>query len=180
VLDVLTGKASDKMTGNGHTSLSVFGIGTEYTTTQWRSILRQLLVLGFLKVDTAGYGGIQLTEKSRPLLRGDIELPLRRDLLVSQKSHKPKASKAPISAADSDLFDALRACRKDLASEHGVPPYVIFHDTTLAHMATVKPQTKTEMLAVSGVGETKLDRFGAEFLNVIETYITNQQQGSSA
>jgi len=175
VLDVLTGKASDKMTNNGHTELSVFGIGSEYTTTQWRSILRQLLVLGFLKVDTAGYGGIQLTQKSRSLLRGEIALPLRRDLLVSQKSHKPKASKAPINAADSDLFDALRACRKELATEHGVPPYIIFHDTTLAHMATVKPQTKTEMLSVSGVGQTKLDRFGTEFLNVIETYITTLQ-----
>ena len=171
VLDVLTGKASDKMQNNGHTELNVFGIGKEYTTVQWRSILRQLLVLGFLTVDTSGYGAIQLTEKSRPLLRGEIDLPLRKDLLVAAKTRKPKASKAPVNDADSDLFDALRACRKELAAEHGVPPYVVFHDTTLAHMASVKPQTKTELLAVSGVGQAKLDRFGRDFLDVIEHYL---------
>ncbi|MFK8029057.1 MAG: DNA helicase RecQ [Gammaproteobacteria bacterium] len=170
VLDVLMGKKSDKMSNNGHTELSVFGIGSEYTQAQWRSILRQLLVLGFLKIDTGGYGAVQLTEKARPLLRGEIELPLRKDILLTQKKVKPKASKAQVNEADSDLFDALRACRKDLASEHGVPPYVIFHDSTLAHMASLRPLTKIEMLAVSGVGQTKLDRFGRDFIDVIERY----------
>lgn len=170
VVEVLMGNASDKIVRNGHAELSVFGIGKEYTQTQWRSILRQLLVLGYLTVDAAGYGSIRLSETARPLLRGETSLMLRKDLLDSRKKVRPKASKASISEADEDLFDALRACRKELATEHGVPPYVVFHDATLAHMAAMKPQTKSEMLAVSGVGQTKLDRFGREFLAVIERY----------
>ncbi|MEM7083188.1 MAG: DNA helicase RecQ [Pseudomonadota bacterium] len=174
VIDVLMGKTSDRMTKNGHTALAVFGIGRDYTQAQWRSILRQLLVQGFLTVDTGGYGGLALTEKCRPLLRGEVALPLRKDLLKSPVRQKIKKSKVSLNDADSDLFDALRACRKDLASEQGVPPYVIFHDTTLASMAALKPVTKQQLLTVSGVGQSKLDRFGQAFISVIERYLDDR------
>jgi ATP-dependent DNA helicase RecQ len=118
-------------------------------------------------VDTAGYGALQLTAKSRPLLRGEIELPLRRELLVARKATKPKRKAVPVAESDSELWEALRACRKRLADENNVPPYVIFHDATLSQMAATRPQTGEDLLEISGVGQTKLDRYGSEFLEVV-------------
>ena len=169
VIDVLLGKDTEKVRQHGHGGLSVYGIGAELDQRQWRSILRQLLVLGLLSVDTGGYGALKLNEKSRPLLRGEIELPLRKDLLVSRKAGKPKkaARTVALADADQDLWEALRSCRKRLADENNVPPYVIFHDATLVQMAVDKPQTPDALLAISGVGQTKLERYGTEFLDVV-------------
>ena len=167
VIDVLIGKDTDKVRQHGHDDLSVFGIGAELEQQQWRSILRQLVVVGLLTVDTAGYGALQLSEASRPLLRGELELPLRRDLLVARKARKAKRKGAEVAEEDRDLFDALRDCRKQLADEHDVPPYVIFHDATLKQMAADKPQTDSAMIDISGVGQTKLERYGPAFLEVI-------------
>jgi len=168
VIDVLMGKDTEKVRQHGHDELAVFGVGAELDQKQWRSVLRQLVVLGLITVDSAGYGALQLSEKSRPLLRGEVELPLRRDLLVAQKARKPKR-KPSVDMAEQDrgLFDALRDCRKELADENGVPPYVIFHDATLMQMAAQKPATPESLLEISGVGQTKLDRYGAKFLQVI-------------
>ncbi|MEO1247384.1 MAG: DNA helicase RecQ [Pseudomonadota bacterium] len=168
VIDVLLGKDTDKVRQHGHADLSVYGIGEELGQQQWRSILRQLLVLGLLSVDTGGYGALKLSDKSRPLLRGEIELPLRRDLLVSRKPAKAKSAKAEsVADEDRDLWEALRACRKRLADENDVPPYVIFHDATLLQMTADKPQTPDALLAISGVGQTKLERYGSAFLEVV-------------
>ncbi|MEM8816863.1 MAG: DNA helicase RecQ [Pseudomonadota bacterium] len=168
VIDVLLGKDTDKVRQHGHADLSVYGIGEELGQQQWRSILRQLLVLGLLSVDTGGYGALKLNDKSRPLLRGEIELPLRRDLLVSRKPAKAKSAKAEsVADEDRDLWEALRACRKRLADENDVPPYVIFHDATLLQMTADKPQTPDALLAISGVGQTKLERYGSAFLEVV-------------
>jgi len=167
VIDVLTGKDTDKIHQHGHAALSVYGIGSELTQQQWRSVLRQLLVLGLLSVDTAGYGALRLTGKSRPVLRGDIRLSLRRDLLVSRKREKPRREKAAVAVADSGLFDALRDCRKRLAEQNNVPPYVIFHDATLLQITADKPKSEQELLAISGVGQTKLERYGPAFLEVV-------------
>jgi len=168
VIDVLMGKDTDKVRQHGHNDLAVFGIGAELEQQQWRSVIRQLVVLGLMTVDSAGYGALQLSEKSRPLLRGEVELPLRRDLLVARKARKPKR-KASVDMAEQDrgLFDALRECRRELAAENSVPPYVIFHDATLMQMATEKPTTPDALLEISGVGQTKLERYGASFLDVI-------------
>ena len=169
VIDVLMGKDSDKVRQHGHESLSVFGIGHELEQQQWRSILRQLVVLGLLSVDTAGYGALKLTANSRPLLRGEVDLPLRRDLLITRKA-KTKTKKRVLTAVaeeDRDLWDALRDCRKRLADENNVPPYVIFHDATLIQIAADKPQTSADLLAISGVGQTKLERYGSAFLEVV-------------
>jgi len=167
VIDVLMGKDTERVRQNGHNELAVFGIGAELEQKQWRSVLRQLVVLGLITVDSAGYGALQLSEKSRPLLRGEVDLPLRRDLLVTRKARKPKRKAVDMAEQDRGLFDALRECRKELADENSVPPYVIFHDATLMQMATEKPTTPDSLLEISGVGQTKLDRYGAKFLQVI-------------
>jgi ATP-dependent DNA helicase RecQ len=167
VIDVLMGKDTDKVRQHGHDQLGVYGIGAELEQQQWRSVLRQLVVLGLLTVDSAGYGALQLSEKSRPLLRGEVDLPLRRDLLVARKARKPKRKSVDIAEQDRGLFDALRDCRRELAEENSVPPYVIFHDATLMQMATDKPATPDALLEISGVGQTKLDRYGESFLLII-------------
>ncbi len=167
VINVLMGKDNDKVRQHRHDSLSVFGIGDELEQQQWRSILRQLVVLGLLSVDTGGYGALKLDNRSRPLLRGEVELPLRRDLLVTRKAKTPKRKTVSVAEEDRDLWEALRTCRKRLADENNVPPYVIFHDATLMQMATDKPQTSEALLAISGVGQTKLERYGPAFLEVV-------------
>ena len=168
VIDVLLGKDTDKVRQHGHNALSVYGIGSEYDQTQWRSVLRQLIVTGWLSVDTAGYGALRLTEQSRPLLRGDVSLPLRRDLLVTRKA-SPKRTReaASLSDADQPLFEALRELRKRLADENNVPPYVIFHDRTLAQIAADRPRSAADLLAISGVGQAKLERYGDAFLAAV-------------
>ncbi len=169
VIDVLMGKDTDKVRQHNHESLSVYGIGSEFGQQQWRSILRQLVVLGYLSVDTAGYGAIQLTENSRQLLRGEIELPLRRDFLAARKTKVRKAERkiTIVDVEDSDLWEALRDCRKRLADDNNVPPYVIFHDAALMQMAADKPQTSAAFLEISGVGQTKLERYGPAFMSVV-------------
>ena len=102
------------------------GIGAELDQKQWRSILRQLVVQGFLLVDSAGYGALRLSESSRPLLRGEIELPLRRDLLAKRSVKAAKRKTTIIADQDQSLFDALRDCRKRIATENNVPPMSFF------------------------------------------------------
>ena len=168
VIDVLMGKDTEKIRQHGHSDLSVYGIGGELKQEQWRSILRQLLVLGLLSVDTGGYGALQLNNNSRPLLRGEVDLPLRRDLLTARKSGTRKAANVTsVSDEDSALWEALRACRKQLAEANNVPPYVIFHDATLQQMAASKPRTPEALLSISGVGQAKLERYGDAFLDVV-------------
>jgi ATP-dependent DNA helicase RecQ len=168
VIDVVMGKDTDRVRQRGHDSLSVFGIGTELGQQQWRSILRQLVVLGLLTVDSAGYGALQLSEKSRPLLRGETRLSLRQDLLVARSAKPTKSKAAIVSNEDQSLFDALRACRARIATVNNVPPYVVFHDATLMQMAADKPTSDDALLEISGVGQVKLQRYGADFLKVIE------------
>ena len=168
VIDVLLGKDTEKLRQHRHADLSVYGIGKELDQQQWRLVLRQLLVLGFLSVDTGGYGALKLSETSRPLLRGEMALPLRRELLVPRKPAKAKTPVArTLAVADRDLWEALRRCRKQLADDNNVPPYVIFHDSTLRQMAADKPRSEAALLAISGVGQTKLARYGEAFLAVI-------------
>jgi len=169
VIDVLMGKDHEKVRQHGHRELSVFGIGADLDQSQWRSIVRQLVVVGMLSIDTAGFGALQLTEKSRPLLRGDVSLSLRKDLLVTTRAEKKKRKSANIALtlADQELWEALRGCRKRLADENNVPPYVIFHDATLLQIAAERPTSDAELLEISGVGQAKLERYGPAFLAVV-------------
>ena len=167
LVDVLLGKETDKVLQHGHDQLSVFGIGKDLPSTTWRSVARQLIVAGHLRSDAARFGALVLTDTSRGVLRGETPLQFREDPKRSVVASKQTARDRVIADEDVSLWEALRACRQSLASEHNVPAYVIFHDKTLHEMLTYRPQTAAEMLGISGVGQTKLDRYGDQFLAVL-------------
>jgi ATP-dependent DNA helicase RecQ len=167
IVDVLLGKITEKVQKNGHDQLSVFGLGSDIDSQVWRSVIRQLVVLDYLKADPARYGGLVLTEQCRPLLRGETTLQLREDSQRSTLRKHSSRKSAGVSDADAKLWEALRECRKLLAQEHDVPPYVIFHDATLMQMMEYRPATAEALLGISGVGPNKLDRYGEDFLEVI-------------
>jgi ATP-dependent DNA helicase RecQ len=167
LVDVLLGKATDKVLQHGHDQLSVFGIGKDLPSTTWRSVARQLIVAGYLRADAERFGALVLTESSRGVLRGATPLQFREDPKQPVVASRQAARGRVVANEDSGLWEALRACRQTLASEHNVPAYVIFHDKTLHEMLTYRPQTAAEMLGVSGVGQTKLDRYGDRFLSVL-------------
>jgi ATP-dependent DNA helicase RecQ len=166
LIDVLTGAANERIANFGHDRLSVFGIGKDLDKTSWRSIFRQLVAAGLLRVDMAGHGGLQLTESARPVLRGERTLQLRRD--VEAKPQRAARKKARASGGSEDpLFQALREKRSQLAKAQGVPPYIVFNDATLLEMVQVRPRTLDEFAGLSGVGAAKLERYGDIFLEVI-------------
>ena len=169
VVDVLRGTDHERIRRNRHDQVSTYGIGADLPPAAWRSILRQLLARGLVTVDEGGYGSLRLTEAARPLLRGETALHLRRDPSArrSRKSGRPKGETRFTDPGEQALFDALRRCRRDLAREEGVPPYMVFHDATLEEMVELRPQTLRELGGLSGVGERKLERFGETFLEVL-------------
>ena len=167
LVDVLLGKETDKVLQHGHDQLSVFGIGKDLPSTTWRSVARQLIVAGHLRSDAARYGALVLTDTSRGVLRGETPLQFREDPKRSVVASRKAAGARVVADDDVSLWEALRACRQSLASEHNVPAYVIFHDKTLHEMLEYRPQTAAEMLGISGVGQTKLDRYGDQFISVL-------------
>ncbi|MGB5354549.1 MAG: DNA helicase RecQ [Woeseia sp.] len=168
LIDVLQGKATDKVRQHGHDQLSVFGIGKDMTPDRWRSVIRQLIVQSLLRSDAERFGALVLTEGSRAVLRGEQRLELREDPKKPIKIKGMSAEKSEIAEQDRDLWDALRSARQALAAEHDVPPYVIFHDKTLREMLQQRPRSAADMLSISGVGQTKLDRYGDRFLRVLQ------------
>ena len=170
VIDVLRGSQNERITSHGHDRLSTWGIGRELDQREWRGLFRQLVTLGLLDVDPDGFGTLRLTDACRTILRGEQRLRLRRDRFVASPAAVQKRRDAPVSAIDQPLWQALRDCRKRLAEEHGVPPYVIFSDNTLRDMVARRPADAEQLLAVSGVGDVKLERFGNEFLAVLRQF----------
>lgn len=168
LVDVLTGNRSDKVAAAGHDHVSTWNIGGEFSASQWRAIYRQLVARGLLAVDADGYGALKLTEICRPYLRGEVPLHLRKD--AAKSAERTRRSKPQVAEADRQLWEALRARRKQLAEEEGVPPYVIFHDATLMDMLALRPRDRYEMAAVSGVGDRKLEAYGDAFLTVLEEH----------
>ena len=169
VIDVLMGKPQERISRNRHDRISTWGIGTELSTNQWRSLFRQLLVYDYLESDSDLYGGMRLTQRAKPLLSGNENLSLREVSRVKEKSTS-RTDRPSLEVTDQALFDALRALRKSLADERGVPPYVIFHDKTLLEMIAFLPTNLPEMADINGVGEQKLERFGESFLSVIRNF----------
>ena len=170
VIDVLLGKQSDKVARRRHHELSTFGIGTELGQQQWRSIVRQLLVQGYLYADAERYGALTLTGKSGTLLRDEMTLFLREDLHAQEEKalrKKPRSERETVPEGDRDLWESLRNCRKRLADEQGVPPYMVFHDSTLRDMLAYRPASEDDLMAINGVGQAKLERYGKAFLAVI-------------
>ena len=167
LVDVLQGKDNERIKRFGHDTLSVYGVGSELDNHQWRSVFRQLIAHHLLSVDIEGHGNLCLTETCRPVLRGEKKLMLRkesRQAKAVRKGRKPFNSSA---AADSQLWEALRACRKQLAEAGNVPPYVIFHDAALVEMVERQPQNREQFSRISGVGESKLEKYADDFLAVI-------------
>ena len=144
-------------------------MGKHLDNNQWRSVFRQLVARSYLSVDLERFSALRLELKSHPLLRGNEHIELRKD--VKQSAAK-RTTKSPLpSDIDVGLWEALRECRRELADEQNVPPYVIFHDSTLQEMCTRVPQSLSEFAQLSGVGERKLDKYGSEFLKVINDHL---------
>ena len=176
VIDVLLGKPTDKVHQHGHQNLPVFGLGGDIDAKHWRSILRQLVARGLVTADAARYGALTLSESSRTLLRGETTLSLRREAAVApRRSRRTRQARTSLNETQDELFELLRDTRARLATQNGVPAYVIFHDATLLQMVEVCPTTEEELLGLSGVGAAKLERYGEAFLETIRDY-----SGSSA
>jgi len=168
VVEVLRGADTDRIRSLGHTGLSTYGIGKDKSDQAWTSIVRQLIHHGYLTQDVADYSVLKLTDAARPLLRGETRLQLAKPR-VKETAKKARRSTvaAGLEPADEPLFDELRRLRKVLADSEGKPPYVVFGDATLVQMAREKPSDEQDLLRISGVGQVKLERYGADFLDAI-------------
>ncbi len=168
---VLLGKTDERIEKNQHHQVSTWGIGANLTSAEWRSIYRQLIAQNYLYTNVERFGALELTEKSRPLLKG-LETFFARKYMAPAKADgksKKKINKK-IRASDEPLFEALKLLRKQLAEEQEIPPYMIFHDSTLEQMIADRPSTSKEFQFISGVGESKLKRYGGAFLAVINEH----------
>ncbi len=169
IIDVLNGKVDERIQHNSHDQLSTFGIGKEFSVMEWRTIFRQLIALGYINVDAERHGALMLTEKCRPVLRGEQTLELRKQSKEEALSNEKK-KKSPVRPQDEPLWEALRGLRMRLAEEAGVPPYVIFHDATLQEMVKKRPISSSDLRYISGVGDQKIKRYGKVFLAEIVKY----------
>ncbi len=168
VIDVLLGSETPRMEKLRHDQLSTFGIGKELSKGEWQSVFRQLVAHGLLRVDMEGYGGLRLGPDCRPLLKGETTLALRHDPQQRKAKKKVAAAAAGLAdPADEALFQALRQRRLALAKAQGVPPYVIFHDSTLVEIARYRPGSLEDLSRLPGVGQAKLARYGDDFLSVV-------------
>lgn len=167
VIDVLRGSNNEKILSFDHHRLSTYGIGKNLSADEWKSIFRQLVARGLLDVNVDGFGGLILNESCRSYLRGEEKVSLRRDIKIVAATPRRANLGQHIEEEDQGLWNALRSCRKRLAEEQGVPPYVIFHDATLREMLEFRPLTAEQLRSITGVGDSKLKRFGDEFLAVI-------------
>ena len=171
LVDVLLGKDNERIRYFGHDRLGVYGIGKDLDTRQWRGVFRQLIAHSLLSVDIEGHGNLRLTESCRPVLRGEQTLMLRKETKPAKAARKGRKMFDTSKAKDSELWEVLRACRKQLAEANGVPPYMIFHDATLAEMVERQPQTLDQFSRITGVGASKLDKYGGDFLAVIRDHV---------
>lgn len=176
LIDVLRGSENERILQSGHQAVSTYGIGQELSANEWKSVFRQLVANGYLRADPEGYGALQLTEDCRPLLKGEAAIELRKDPV--QKPGKSRGAsvsgrgrKFADEVEDKDAWEALRACRKALAEEKGVPPYVIFHDATLFEILEKQPASLSDMADITGVGAAKLDKYGDQFLAALKPFL---------
>jgi len=167
VIDVLLGKQGERMRQWQHDQLSTFGIGADIPEQEWRGIFRQMVALGLLAVDHT-HGALHLTDAARPVLKGDLAVALRR-MATKQKIAKPKSRKidADLDAGEQSLWEQLRAWRAETAKAHGVPAYVILHDATLLALVRDRPQTRTDLARIPGIGAHKLETYGAALVGIL-------------
>ncbi|MEP4146541.1 MAG: DNA helicase RecQ [Halioglobus sp.] len=172
LIDVLRGGEGEKIYQYEHHLLATYGLGKDLDANQWRSVFRQLVARGYLRVDMDRFGALRLEEQCRQLLRGEESIELRRD--AAKKTGKQTTKTSLPADIDVVLWEALRDRRRELAEDQGVPPYVIFHDRTLQEMCTALPKNLTQFGRLTGVGERKLDKYGSDFIAVIESHLTEQ------
>ncbi|GAA3793546.1 DNA helicase RecQ [Cellulomonas soli] len=177
LVDILRGKTTPRVTQLGHGELSTFGVGADLSDGEWRGVVRQLLAQELLAVDTDGYGTLRLSPGSGEVLRGERSVPLRRETASASgkakaergsRSGSRSAAAADLSGPDAELFERLRAWRAATAREQGVPAYVVFHDATLRAVVESRPSSLADLGSISGVGATKLERYGAGLLAALE------------
>ncbi len=169
--DVLLGQVTEKVQSSGHFKLSVFGIGKNQSRTHWQSITRQMVAAGLLKKNDDGFGGIVLTRQGQLLLKGEGEFKYRAETTRATRKDKRTAAVAKIDPRSQNLLQVLKALRLQLATKKRVPAYVIFSDRSLIDMAEKVPLTKWDFAEVHGVGDAKLEQFGAVFLAEIAKYV---------
>jgi ATP-dependent DNA helicase RecQ len=179
IMDILRGKATEKVKQFGHERVSTFGIGDEFSEAQLRGVLRQLIATGALSVDAQAYNTLQLTDGSRAVLKGEVQVMLRESISspAERKSRREKTARGAPSPAASTLdaagqarFAALKAWRGEVAKEHNLPAYVIFHDATLAAIAERAPATLEDLQGISGIGTKKLEAYGSDVLRVCAAF----------
>ena len=166
LIDILTGTQTEKIRARRHDELPTFGVGTEYDRRQWQAVFRQMMGHDLVRPDPERHGALRMTDEARPILRGEAGIRLRKDVLEKSATRRP-AVKAMVSDEDAPLLSALKAKRRALAEAASVPAYIIFNDRTLVEMAEQRPATLDQMARIGGVGAKKLERYGAEFLGVI-------------
>lgn len=169
LIDVLLGKPNERIQRFQHDRQPTFGIGKEISESQWRSVFRQLVANGYVEVDYE-YGSFKLTEKCRPVLRGEQTLMLRQDITSEKGSGRKVLKQSSVDKKDMPLWEDLRAKRREIADAQDVPPFIIFHDATLMAMIAEKPSNLLQMAHISGIGEKKLELYGVQFLAVLQKY----------
>jgi ATP-dependent DNA helicase RecQ len=165
LIDILVGNATEKVRARGHDQLPTFAVGTDLARPAWQAIFRQMMGRDLVRPDPERHGALRMTDAARPILRGEAEIELREDTIDTAKD-RPTV-RALVSDEDAPLLSALKAKRRALAEAARVPAYVIFNDRTLIEMAEQRPMTLDDMAQITGVGATKLERYGAGFLQVI-------------
>ena len=181
LMDIVRGKRTEKVAQFGHAEISTFGLGAQHSEAELRGVFRQLIAIGAVNVNAEAYNTLQLTEASRAVLKGEVPIMLRESTSAGnaadrkpkrEKSSAAKPAAAAIAAALDNAgqarFAALKAWRSEVAREHNLPAYVIFHDATLAAIATIAPQNLSDLHGVSGIGAKKLEAYGAEVVRVCE------------
>ena len=175
LIDVLIGAENEKTMRFGHVDMPVFGAGKDLTSKTWQSVYRQLLAAGLVSVDHAAFGALKLEAGARAVFKREREVRFRKDRPTTGKASRTSSSSAnarsALKGSDMELFEALRAARMEIARDMGVPPYLVFNDSTLVAFATERPTSHDDLLSISGVGQSKLERFGDAFLDVILAHL---------
>jgi ATP-dependent DNA helicase RecQ len=177
VIEVLTGAKTEKISRWGHDRLTTYGIGHELSRSQWGSIGRELLRLGYLAISPGEYATLELTESGRDILRARTPITLTQPIELPKSRRVPARREGDI-ACDEILFERLRALRKKLADERKVPAYIVFGDNTLRALAREYPQTLTALEGIPGIGEKKREEFGAVFTATIAEYLRTHSRQS--
>ncbi len=177
LMDILRGKATEKVLQHGHDKLSTFGIGADLAEVQWRGVLRQLIAKGMVRVDPDAFNTLQLLPDARQVLKGEVSVMLREQAAGASADRRKKTTKtsakglaeASLNAGALERLARLKAWRAEVAREHNLPAFVIFHDATLRAIAERAPQSRADLEGISGMGAKKLEAYGQEVLRVCRT-----------